>query len=79
MGWMGWMDMDGSVKQQALEALRAQGKRAYVRAKNGFFYSGCVVMVDGTGVTIDDRKVGNITLSLTELDEVREDRVGGRD
>ena len=70
------MVMEGSVIKQALAVIMANGKRAYVRKKNGFFYSGVVVMVDNNHVQIADREVGMIVIALSEIDEAREDRVG---
>jgi len=71
--------LEGSVIEQALAALKSDGKRAYVRKKNGYFYSGPIVALDGDHVQIADREIGMIVIALSEIEEVRADRLGGGD
>lgn len=63
--------------ESVLRRLRAEGKHAYIRKKNGYFYDGKILLIDDEHVQIDDSKIGYILIAVSEIEEVRESRVWG--
>ena len=70
--------VEGSVLFKVFYNLKAEGKRAYIRKKNGTFFSGEILLVDEGHVQIADRGFGPTVIAFSEIEEAREWKVGGR-
>lgn len=67
---------EDSVIVSALKKLKSNNIRANIVLKDKKFYNGSILLIDKDFVQIEDRLVGKVVISITDISIVRESIVG---